>query len=49
MFMIAGGESPLTDIFTGNIQDANDDFHYSAKGQRLWGESLAKSILSILK
>lgn len=43
MFELLGGENPESMIFQGDI--AGDNFHYSSKGQRLWGEALAKYIL----
>lgn len=48
-FTALGSEEPYDNVFIGQIQNLFNDYHPSAKGQRLMGETFAAAILDVLQ
>jgi len=44
LFTHVGGEAPFADVFEGQRTGLNDDVHFSAKGQKMWGELVGQTI-----
>lgn len=43
-----GGENPVDDVFVGQWNGNGDDVHFTAKGQKMWGEVLGSAVVKLI-
>ena len=44
-----GGESPLENVFVGQVAGTFTDYHPGAKGQAIMGETFAQAVVNVLE